>query len=491
MNGSKSAHSTLLFSNGMRNPSRRSTDPDFQEALNDSHLENSPFIEGVVVKVYPRSHTADVSTNIGTLSGVRIMAPYISPFGGGDTILPEPGASCIVCIGLEIPVIMGFVSEPDTHDTDQDNLKLSTITTGGSGYGGDDPTYDERGGTANHRAGRPDQAMPGDRILSSAEGNLVGAMRGYSILKGGELSQIIVTQLGGLVRVVSNIFHHIHAGGEVFISNESGRTNYRFTAGSTSNEKGDVLPQLHVSVGADGGLVDISVTEDTGTEVAKLHVSPTGEIRLFMGSSDSKIYGDSRQEIAGSRTTSVSGTDTVSVDGKSTHKYMDGIDVAAGSATLDVQGKLSIRNSGDRTDVIAGKHNVSVSKETKTINTSDVSRDVVGGDYRISIGASGVNIANFSMQKDGTIDFTSNTTATIGGKLSTRIQGASVDIGQGAGLPVIRNSDLQGLIDIMVGIINTFAVVAGPKVTITIPPGVPNPYTPLISGLGSKIVRAS
>ena len=492
MNDSSARPSNSLFKEDFRNPAgNRDWDPDFGNTpLTDAATRNSHFIEGTVIRTHPASHTVDVDTNIGPMSGLRIMSSYISPSGSGDTRLPEPGANCIICTGLEIPVIMGFITEPDSHITDQDNAMIPQITPGTNGYGGSDTTYTETGGSSNHRGGRSNQLMPGDQIIDAPEGNLIAVLRGLTVMKGGELSQLIMTNLGGLVRMVSNLYQHFNAAGVIEIKSVNGKASITIKAGSDVKENGEVEPTVHLSIGADGDLMELRITDEDGEQHARVHVDPTGNVEVELQSQSVVIEGDVNQRVKGSVTQLIDGALEVSTSGATRLSCIEDLEIETSNTDLKTRGKLSIQSGGDRNDAVSGKYSASYAKESVVQSLADYKHELTTGDFRVATKAGAVELSKLNVGKTGDCELTGKLAATLGGDLRTTIKGKSVLLGDGAGLAVIRNTDLLQLVDVIILLINTFAKVGGAPVILAIPPGGLNPAGPVIAALGSKIVKA-
>lgn len=488
-------HSELLFQEKFINPvDQGDSDPDFNDGvLSSPHRAYSPFVEGTVRYADPASMTATVELDSGnTIDNCRIGSPYIGPHGDGASTVPAPGARCVVLVGLSDPVIICYVAEGDVQNTNQDHAKLSSITAGSQGFGADDPTYKSTDGTTNYRGGRTDQLIPGDPVVFEApEGNLLAVLRGLTILKGSEISQVIVSQLGGLVRIVSNLFQHYNAAGTIEIRNDNGRTSMSLKAGSDSKETGEVAPTVHLEVGASGELVELRVTEEDGEEQAKYHISPDGRITTKVRSVTSRVDENKVDEVIGNSTRSVDGEEKKTVTGSSTQRYGETYDVLAQNVNLTASGNLTLRAQRDLSQVIGGRLFQSIQKDTEIFHYGPMSRDFTLQDYKLTISAPGktANLCTFTLDKTGGIELTSRARAKIGGDMQTTITGNSVLIGQGAKLPVIRNTDLLSLADAVLATITSFGAVVGGKVVITVPAGA-SPIAAVVPTLGSKIVLA-
>lgn len=486
--------SDLLPIPGFRNPGRQhsSTDPDFlDDVLTQSYALDAPFEDGVVIRTHPKAHTVDVETDNGTVVGVRILSPFLTASGGGLSVIPPIGSRCIICTSTEIPFILGFTSEPDAQTTPQDSSKPPAITRGTDGFGGQDPTYGTDNDT-NFRGGRSDDSAPGDVVIESDDGNLMAVLRGVTVMKGSDTSQIIMTNLGGLVRVVSNLYQHFHAAGQTEILNKKNKTTYRLRVGTDSKTNGVVEPVVHVTLGAESDVIEVLVTEEDGEKKLRAHVASNGDLTLAAADGELEFNGDLVVEVDGD----------IEIEGDADFEMS-----LSGNLALGAEGNTSISTGGNRDESVAGNYALnavgdtafitqgrftqSVQGTTEIQHAGSVRRNIILNDYGLTVGPSllGGALCELTMGKVGDIALTSVKSAVLGGRLSTEVKGLQVDLGTGIRAPVIRTTDLNAIAEAIIGYINVSNTLVGPKIVIPQPAGAA--LTPLLSAVGSKIVKAA
>lgn len=471
---------------------QKDSDPDFLSNVVSPPATSSGMEEGTVVRVHPRAHTVDVDTDNGTLTGCRVMTPYVSPLGGGQSVLPEVGAECIVCVSMSIPTVIGFIATGDSQTTDQDVAKKPSVSTGTSGFGGQDPTY-IADNDINHRGGRTDTLAPGDFVIETPEGNMLAIMRGVSVLKGSELAQILMTNLGGLLRMVSSHFQHYHAAGSTEINNVDGKATYRLLIGKDVKQLGEVEPRATFSVGDEADVVEVLVTTEDGEKKFRAHVSGEGAFSLESVDLEADVNGDCDVNVDGSMSLSVD--ESLSLETLQSLSESVGGDRQSdvtGSSTLNTGGSLSLKSIGNTNLVSQGRFDQAVVGDSSLSYTgSHTSTHLNDFTRKLAIGP--LNLVNFAGKKNGDLTLECLSKAKIGGKLSTTVQGVSVALGTPSSrFPVVRNIDLPTLADLIVNYINaTGVVVVTPAPKLTIPPGAGAAVSLALPSLGSKIVKAS
>lgn len=492
------AYSTQLFRSRLAGQSHQPGDgnPDFNDGLLTPKGEpyaKSGMIDGWVIRSYPNTMTADVGTDLGVLSGCRIGTPYIGPQGSGYSVVLEPGTNVLVCHAVSPAVIMTCIAEGDVDDTAQDNSKIDAITCGTKGFGGDDPVYVDAGGT-NHRNGRSTQLMPGDQMMSATEGNLMGLLRGLTVVKGSELSQLVMSNIGGVVRLISNLYQHFHAAGITQIVNKGGKTTASFKYGATARGNGEVEPVVHITVGAESDLVELLITSEDGEKLARYHLNSQGDLEIEANDVEIEVNkdleltvdGDASLDIEGNFSQTVKGDQTQTITGKASLEANELSLRAGATGRLQTARDFNMTVGGRYTQQLSGEATVSSSTFTHTANLADI---------KFLSGARGVAVSGLTLSRTGDIDVTGTRSATIGGKVKTDVTGTIVQLGTATGvsphLPVIRNQDLTGLVDAIFAYLNAAGTAVSGKIVIPAPPAAANPITAAILTLGSKIVRAS
>lgn len=465
-------------------------DPDFNDGLISSKSMRGGMVTGFVVAAYPDTQTVDVDTDEGSLSGCRIGTSYIGPQGSGHSVVYEPGTHVLVCLDVSPPVVLTCIAEADVGDTSQDASKIDAITCGTKGFGGDDPVYVDQGGT-NHRNGRTTQLMPGDQLFSASEGNLVGILRGLSVLKGSELSQLVMSNLGGMVRMVSNLYQHFHAAGITQISNKNGKTTASFKYGTTSRGDGEVESTVHLTIGAEGDLVELLITTEDGEKLSRFHLNSEGDLEMEVNDIEIEVNKDLEVEIDGDFQLKTEGNRVETVGGDCS-KIVDGKwGLSCNEFELRSGGVGRIQSTRDLTLVSGGRFSQQMLGESN-VKSAKYTHEAILNDIEISTTAAGTKLAGVSLTKAGDVDVSGVRNGTFGGKIRTTITGTSVDLGSGVvRQPVIRNTDLSPIFDALIAYLNVAGTSVGGKIVIPPAPVSGTPIGAAIALAGSKIVRSS
>lgn len=171
---------------------------------------------------------------VNTTFGKRLgRVKWMLPFGGssraGDRGTPSQGDRVVLSYGLGYPLIVGFLPELDGVGRD-DSTELV-----GSGHSVDTGNFSgSAGNNSKIDSNKPKDFISGDRIFSTLGGALIGLLRGGSVLiRSGPFSEIFVSKLGNLVRVVSGNWEHFTDVFSDVVKNYRGRV-YRYTGYSNT-----------------------------------------------------------------------------------------------------------------------------------------------------------------------------------------------------------------------------------------------------------------
>lgn len=160
--------------------------------------------EGTVMQVDAIREVCRVVTTRGQkLDSVHWLRPYGGNDRQGDFFTPRLGDRVMLNHGLGYPVIVGFLPRPQNGDQsypiDLDSGQR-LVDTG---------TYASAMGSLTANASKPGDSLLGDRLVTSQGGGLLGLLRaGSVILRSSKASEIFMSRLQDLVRIVSRNFEH-------------------------------------------------------------------------------------------------------------------------------------------------------------------------------------------------------------------------------------------------------------------------------------------
>lgn len=169
----------------------------------DSPLD--PFTEeGIITEVDAKRKLCKVRTLSGKrLTNVRILSPYGGASRSGARFIPMTGESVCVYSGLGNPIILGFLPKVQSSE-DMFPVGIDTneelIDTGDSGISGANAVFDRNA---------PKDIISGDNVLGSIGGGMVAILRsGTVLIRSSRVSEIFLSKLGDLVRIVSRNYEH-------------------------------------------------------------------------------------------------------------------------------------------------------------------------------------------------------------------------------------------------------------------------------------------
>lgn len=185
--------------------------------------------EGVVIEVDPKSRLCKVKTITGrNLTNVRVLMPLGGSTRAGVRLTPMIGDAVFLSLGLGSPVIIGYLPKIQSSDelgvlSVSDNAPL--VDTGDFGIPSAETALDTN---------KPKDVVPGDQIHTTPGGGLLGLLRGGSmVLRSSRLSEIFLSKLQDLVRVVSRNFEHFTDVSSTVFRNFKNRV-YRYSGYSNS-----------------------------------------------------------------------------------------------------------------------------------------------------------------------------------------------------------------------------------------------------------------
>ena len=323
-----------------------------------------------------------------TMKGQKLDSVYwLRPYGGndrqGDFFTPRVGDRVFINYGLGYPIIIGSLPRPQTGVQSYPidiSSEESLVDTG---------NYAPALSTMVANASKSRDSLLGDRLISSQGGGLLGLLRGGSVvLRSSRATEIFMTRLQDLIRVVSRNFEHFTDLGLEVIRNVKGRVykyyglaqTYEKTSQGTFNYHqyhGDVLTAESVkdqyhnqnitvpSASAEGSdlIFKEQVTLDSGVERMHRSLSLTGvEHSLITGdesftrrrSTNGEIYASYKDE--NKTLINVDGIELLQRQGHSVVLHDDGITLTHSSGhvvKLD-SGSISLDHSDGASTVLNG-----------------------------------------------------------------------------------------------------------------------------------------
>lgn len=181
------------------------------------------FEEGTVIQVDHLRSLCRVRTLRGrSLNEVQWLLPSGGNTRGADRFAPCMGDRAVLSYSLGYPVIVGFLPRIQTSDN------TTPLVLGSGEEAADLGTYGP--GTAVFGdQNKPKDYLPGDRVISTAGGNLLGLLRGGSVLlRASRGAEILMSNYLNLVRIVSRNWTHFTDLTTDVIKNFKGRV-YRYT----------------------------------------------------------------------------------------------------------------------------------------------------------------------------------------------------------------------------------------------------------------------
>ena len=202
--------------------------------------------EGIVVSVDPIRFSAVVRLNSGaTLLEVTWLLPTGGSVTDGFSFCPNVGDKVLVSISTSDPIILGTIPRQGFKDEFNQGIASSDQSV-------------DMGNNTNLRNGtvlnpsKPGDFLQGDRVLGSRGGIIAVLGSGSVLARASLVSQIFLSKLGGLVRIVGRNFHRFSDASSEVSANVKGRMYHWFGAdksmqrSSTNTERyneayGDVI----------------------------------------------------------------------------------------------------------------------------------------------------------------------------------------------------------------------------------------------------------
>jgi hypothetical protein len=289
------------------------------------HSQPNPrWYHGTVVKYWPKTQTYWLSTP----HGQKRKVPRLSGHPGDLTALPI-GTQVVCHEELGYCVIDSVLKMAASQSVDINPSRITEV----QGIGGEDSIYDEDDEAINHRAPNdPNDILQGDHVTKSPDHNMIGVLAGgVNVIKSSPLAQVRTNSLDDSVEIISNLYRHISAIGDLSIKNEGGKTSLQWRAGSdqtteTGANASNWTVRLDVGGTPEADLFSLEITTPQGGTLARIHMSAEGRLSLTgvagvdttsgaNGTDVHDVVADAVENIGGNRTTSVVGDSIDAVGG--------------------------------------------------------------------------------------------------------------------------------------------------------------------------------
>lgn len=283
----------------------------------------SDFDEGTVIQVDILNSVCKVKTLSGqNLDGVVWQSPIGNSSRAGDRVSPTLGDRVTLDYRLGYPIITGCLPRIQVND----NTFPLSIDSGQQIVNTGD--YSSGGGYSTNDANKPGDMLSGDRVLASIGGGMIAILRAGSVLlRSSRLSEIFISKLDDLVRIVSRNWEHFTDVSSDIVKNLRGRI-YRYTGytNTWSNSASEAY-QYHLYYG------DTALAEAVKTNWQSAANPPSANSIIF------------KEQVSGSggevmhRTLDLSGTETVHVSGGGAYTQMT---ATGNSLTFTYNGQSTI-----------------------------------------------------------------------------------------------------------------------------------------------------
>lgn len=190
---------------------------------------DSGFDEGLVIQVDPLRKNCKVKTLRGqSLNQVQWTETVGNSSRGGDRVGPMMGDRVVLMYGLGYPLIFGFLPKPQSTDNAFPlNIDTNQVLV-------DTGDYSASGALIRGDSNKPTDILNGDRIISSEGGGFIGLLRaGAVVIRSSALSQIFMSKLDDVVKIVSRNWEHYTDVSTDIVKNFRGRV-YRYIGYSNS-----------------------------------------------------------------------------------------------------------------------------------------------------------------------------------------------------------------------------------------------------------------
>ena len=339
--------------------------------------------------VHPNTFTATVAVTAGRSRGMTVEARIRSiakhdAAKTGMIFLPEIGDEVYLDWSYGKPPMVTDHAQDRTHPTEK-QAEYQTKITPVRGFGGEDPAANATG-RRSYRWG-PGDLMPGDKVIAGRQGNFLGVLSGgVTKLVGGPLSQILLSKLGDLVRIMARNFEVISDFGTMRMLNRDGAASFEILGNASAKKSNSSKGTDYDYTFRLGGksLFDLTLMKDKFQfrveEDGQAFIKTPKSFHIDMGSPpDIKIRGDSRRRVAGN----VSDV----TDGDAMKVYRGTKTERMGRAVFVCSGPYNKAISGNETRTLLGAKKESIRGPSASLTeTTGYGLNIGSGDYTLFIG---------------------------------------------------------------------------------------------------------
>jgi hypothetical protein len=202
------------------------------------------------------------------LPDVQWMLPSGGSGRGADRVTPSMGDRVVLSYGLGYPIILGFLPKPQSGEFASLSISSGEQSIDTGLYGPSSDTYGDKS--------KPKDLISGDRILSTVGGSFLALLRGGStVIRAGRGAEMLMSNLTGLVRIVSRNWAHFTDLSSDVIRNYKGRL-YRYTGYSKDFLKAKSEDyNLHFHYG------DVALSETAKTNYDSYTGTPTSTSIIY------------------------------------------------------------------------------------------------------------------------------------------------------------------------------------------------------------------
>ena len=349
--------------------------------------------KATVEDVYPETHTLRVVLSIGGKT-IRPEVPLMSRNFDPDSqakeiLLYKRGTPVFISRSPGYWICHGIAPIPIASYPEKGYQRKLTNT---EGFGGEDPVYKNITGS-KYRGQASRDAMAGDWAVQGSEGNQIAILEGgLSIFRGGELSQIIASKLGDIIKMVARNFELFTDFGEVKMLNENGKTSLVINGSSDAlnTNKQNQSWDYEVKLGGDGNLFSLNLGKNAaGSSLFSFKVDPDGKATVRTDSAfvvemdkqpELKINSDVVTEYSGVHTEKIGKNKFSRVNGNEQKDLVGQYKLFVGTNLV-----TSVSNNELKTVTHTSEEKINGLSATDT-NTDAKRTTVSSGDFTVSIG---------------------------------------------------------------------------------------------------------
>lgn len=343
---------------------------------------------GTVVDCNTSSYTVDVKlTEVDTLTDVPVLNLYGASHGKDLAWLSDLRGALVALVRIQSQYyVMGTVPI-STRSANLDNVSPALEP----GYGGENTYTYSKAAHAIHSSGRPTDFLPGDKILRSSSGAMLGIfMEGISLLKASPLCQIVLSRFRDLLRIVSRRVQVFSDFGELHVEHTpQGRVGTHLMGGASFAEEthpSQAKWTVQVWVGDDPANPDnrlhIRVNDKDNGEYVTLELDQLGNMVLDTSKDRIATHGqDEKIDVARDRSVTVGNNEDLSVGVDQTESVGSNVtrtvggnvsETIGGSRSISVAGTSTSNVSGSQTSNISGTSTTTASSTLTIISSASV-----------------------------------------------------------------------------------------------------------------------